>query len=119
MRKSGHLRARSSEWIEHWPSICPSRTIRPGSYARVGRRVIPPSQHKRLFLDAMGLKNTTDWNHEKIAAELERRHGVRVPSMTVYFWITGRSSPLGHWNVFELKPSRELAYVLGVMKGDG
>ncbi len=93
--------------------------ITPGSYARVGRRVILPSHHKRLFLDAMELKNTTDWNHEKIAAELERRHGVRVPSMTVYFWITRRSSPLGHWNVFELKPSRELAYVLGVMKGDG
>jgi len=67
----------------------------------------------------MELKNFTDWNHTKIAVELERRHGVRVPSMTVYFWITRRSTPLGHWNVFELKPSGELAYVLGVMKGDG
>jgi intein-encoded DNA endonuclease-like protein len=67
----------------------------------------------------MELKNSTDWNHTEIAAELERRHGVRVPGITVYFWVTGRSNPLGHWNVFELKPSRELAYVLGVMKGDG
>jgi DNA endonuclease len=72
-----------------------------------------------LFLDAIELGNSTDWNHKRIAAELERRHGVRVPSMTVYFWITRRSSPLGHWNVFELKPSRELAYILGVMRGDG
>ena len=67
----------------------------------------------------MELSGSTDWNHTRIAAELERRYGIRVPRMTVYFWITKRSSPLEHWNVFELKPSRELAYVLGVMKGDG
>lgn len=85
----------------------------------IGRRVILPSQHKRIYLDAMEFSKSTNWNHAKIASELEGKYGVRVPSMTVYFWITRRSNPLGHWNIFELKSSRELAYVLGVMRGDG
>lgn len=84
-----------------------------------GRRVIPLAQHKRLYLDAMELRKSTEWDHRQIAAELEHRYGTRVPDITVYFWITGRSNPIGRWNIFELKPSRELAYVLGVMKGDG
>jgi len=83
------------------------------------RRVTPLAQHKRLYLDAMELGKSTEWNHKQIAAELQRRHGTRVPDITVYFWISGRSNPIGRWNIFELKPSRELAYVLGVMKGDG
>jgi len=84
-----------------------------------GRRVIPLAQHKRLYLDAMELRKSTGWDHRQIAAELEHRYGTRVPGITVYFWISGRSNPIGRWNIFELKPSRELAYVLGVMKGDG
>jgi len=90
-----------------------------GHAVEASRRVIPPSLHKHLYLDAMELSRSTDWNHRRIAAELQRRHGTRVPDITVYFWITERSNPIGRWNVFELKPSRELAYVLGVMKGDG
>jgi hypothetical protein len=67
----------------------------------------------------MELGRSTGWDHRQIASELHQRYGARVPDMTVYFWITGRSNPIGRWNVFELKPCRELAYVLGVMKGDG
>ena len=83
------------------------------------RRVTPLALHKRMYLDAMKLGESPEWNHRQIAAELQRRYGTRVPDITVYFWISGRSNPIGHWNVFELRPSRELAYVLGVMKGDG
>jgi intein-encoded DNA endonuclease-like protein len=72
-----------------------------------------------LYLDALELGRSTEWSHRRIAEELQRRYGIRVPEITVYFWITGRSNPIGRWNVFDPKPSRELAYVLGVMKGDG
>ena len=89
------------------------------SPSQAGRRVTLPSEHKRIYLDAMQLSKSTSWNHLQIASELGRRYGHRVPSMTVYFWVTGRSNPLGHWNVFNLEPSRQLAYILGVMRGDG
>ncbi len=85
----------------------------------MGRRVVPLSLHKRLYLDAMELRLKNGWSHTIIGAELQRRYGVRVPSSTVYYWVTKRSNPLEHWNVFELRPSKELSYVIGVVMGDG
>jgi len=52
-----------------------------------------------------------DWGHTRIAAEACRRLGVRVPKLTVYFWITGRSKP----NVTPLKIRPELALLLGYL----
>ena len=83
------------------------------------RRRTPVFLHRRLYLDAMKIRREKGWDHKRIVNELERLHSVVVPMSTVYFWISGRSNPLGRWNVFELTPSRELAYVIGVKMGDG
>lgn len=67
----------------------------------------------------MEIRRDKGWGYKKIAKELQRRYAVLVPKSTVYFWISRRSNPIGHWNVFDLVASKELAYVIGVKMGDG
>ena len=59
-----------------------------------------------------------DWGHKRIATAVNRLLPIRVPQLTVYYWITGRSRP----NVTPLKLSRETlpvaAYCVGVLCGD-
>ncbi len=63
-------------------------------------------------------KEHPGWGHKRIAAVLERKLPIQVPSTTIYYWITGRSRP----NVTPLKLSREalpaVAYCIGVGCGD-
>ena len=59
-----------------------------------------------------------DWGYKKVASELNRKLPIRVPAMTVYYWVTGRSMP----NVTPLRLSRStlpyIAYCMGVGCGD-
>lgn len=53
------------------------------------------------------------WNHERIAQEL------RLPSSTVYNWVTDRNSPYGSYTIPDLRPSPALSYIAGAFLGDG
>ncbi|RLE59740.1 MAG: hypothetical protein DRJ35_05050 [Thermoprotei archaeon] len=54
------------------------------------------------------------WGYKRVATELNKRLPIRVPSMTIYFWITGRSRP----NVTPVRVVPELGYLAGVLVGD-
>jgi len=55
-----------------------------------------------------------NWGYKKIATKIRKKLPIRVPPMTVYFWITGRSKP----NITPLKMCPELGYLVGVLVGD-
>ena len=49
-----------------------------------------------------------------MATYIGKQLPIRVPPMTVYFWITGRSKP----NVTRVRPCPALRYLVGVLVGD-
>ncbi|MDW7986946.1 MAG: LAGLIDADG family homing endonuclease [Nitrososphaerota archaeon] len=60
--------------------------------------------------------------YKKIVREIERKYGERLSRSTVSFWVRGLTSPYNGRrfpSIEFLKPSRELAYVVGVVMGDG
>jgi intein-encoded DNA endonuclease-like protein len=61
-------------------------------------------------------------SYNKIVKIIEQEFGVRLPKSTVGRWIQGRNKPYNRIYIPSLKllePSEELAYVIGVMIGDG
>jgi DNA endonuclease len=67
---------------------------------------------KVLELRADGLS----YNH--IIKEVQRTTGVRLRKSHLHDWITGKHKPLGSVRAFAAEPSPELAYLIGVSKGD-
>ena len=58
-------------------------------------------------------------SYGQIIKQIEQRHGVRLPKSTVSVWVRGKHLPQGRAYRFEAKASPELAYVIGVVAGDG
>jgi len=57
-----------------------------------------------------------------IIGEVWRRYGVRISKSHIYYWVRGVQSPYNGRLIPSLellKPSEELAYVIGVVLGDG
>ena len=57
-----------------------------------------------------------DRGHVRIANELSRLLPIRIPSTTVYYWITGRSKP--NVTPVNLKEVDTFTYCVGVLVGD-
>lgn len=58
-------------------------------------------------------------SYSKIIARLFQDFGVRLPKSTVSYWERGLHSPQGRAHTFAPSPTPELAYVIGVEKGNG
>ena len=54
------------------------------------------------------------WGHKRVASYVSKRLPIRVPPLTVYFWVRGLSGP----NVTPLRPRPALGYLAGVLAGD-
>ena len=67
---------------------------------------------KVLALRARGL------SYNQIIRNLERREGVRLGKSHVHDWVTGEHQPFGSVGAFDPAPSLELAYLIGVSRGD-
>jgi len=55
-----------------------------------------------------------DWGATRVASEVRRETGVRVPEMTVYYWISNRSKP----NIVPVRIRPELGYAIGALMSD-
>ncbi|RLF02338.1 MAG: hypothetical protein DRK00_10160 [Thermoprotei archaeon] len=110
--------------VELYSVEVPFSTLNHWLYKRGKPRFRPRTFEKSLFYHkayemALGLKEEhPDWGYKRITAELSKMLPIRVPAITVYFWVTGRSRP----NVTPLKLAREtlpyIAYCFGVGCGD-
>jgi len=87
----------------------------------VRRRYLPRELRIRLFEEVKRLRKKR-LSYRQIVDELYRRHRVKLCIANVSFWSRGLHSPYnGRYipSIELLKPSKELAYVIGVKLGDG
>lgn len=83
-------------------------------------RFTPSSLEKALFyhqayeMTIVVKKLHPSWGCKKISTYISKYLPIRVPALTVYFWITGRSKP----NITQIKPCPALGYLVGVLVGD-
>jgi intein-encoded DNA endonuclease-like protein len=86
-----------------------------------GRKCLPRELRIRLFDEVKRLRRK-GLTHREIIEEIRRRHGVRLSRSLISYWLrrihlpyNGRYIP----SIEFLKPSKVLAYVIGVKVGDG
>ncbi len=87
----------------------------------VRRRYLPRELRIKLFEEVKRLRKKR-LSYRRIVDELYRRHRVKLCIANVSFWSRGLHSPYnGRYipSIKLLKPSKELAYVIGVKLGDG
>jgi len=65
-----------------------------------------------LSLRARGL------SYKQIIRDIERTEGVKLGKSHVHDWVTGQHRPFGSVRAFDPVPSPELAYLIGVSRGD-
>ena len=81
---------------------------------------MPSSLEKALFyheayeLAVKAKAEHPEWGYKRVATYIGKQLPIKVPPMTVYFWITGRSKP----NVTRVRPRPALGYLVGVLVGD-
>ena len=85
------------------------------------RRCLPQELRIKLYDDVVALRRS-GLSYNKIIDEIYRRYGVRIPISSISEWLRGIRSPYNGRRIPSLellKPSVELAYVIGVVLGDG
>ena len=57
-------------------------------------------------------------SYNRIIAEIQAKHGVKLSKSHISNWLTGTHLPTGSARLIDLTPSSELAYLIGVKMGD-
>ena len=84
-------------------------------------RYLPRELRIKLYNDVVALRRS-GLTYRGIIKKLLRRYGVRISKSYISYWIRGVHSPYDGRRIPSLellKPSEELAYVIGVKVGDG
>ena len=84
-------------------------------------RYLPLELRIKLYNDVVALRRG-GLTYRGIVGEIYRRYGVRLSKSHISYWIRGAHSPYNGRRIPSLellKPSEELAYVIGVVCGDG
>jgi len=57
-------------------------------------------------------------SYNRIIAEIQAKHGIKLSKSHISNWLTGTHLPTGSARIIDLSPSSELAYLIGVKMGD-
>jgi intein-encoded DNA endonuclease-like protein len=85
------------------------------------RRCLPRELRIKLYGDVVALRRDRQ-TYSGIIGEAYRRYGVRISKSSISEWLRGMHSPYDGRRIPSLvflEPSEELAYVIGVVLGDG
>ncbi|MDT7878147.1 MAG: LAGLIDADG family homing endonuclease, partial [Candidatus Caldarchaeales archaeon] len=85
------------------------------------RRYLPRELRIKLYNDVVALRRR-GLTYRGIIGEVWRRYGVRISESSISEWLRGVHNPYNGRRISSLellKPSEELAYVIGVKVGDG
>jgi intein-encoded DNA endonuclease-like protein len=85
------------------------------------RRCLPRELRIKLYGDVVALRRDRQ-TYSGIIGEAYRRYGVRISKSHISYWIRGVHSPYNGRRIPSmelLRPSEELAYVIGVVLDDG
>ncbi len=90
---------------------------------KVGRRgeYLPRELRIRLYEEALKMRKA-GLGYKRIRKRIEELHGVKLSPAVIADWCSGAHSPYNGARIptiDHLKPSPELAYVIGVVAGDG
>ena len=88
---------------------------------RLGKGCLPRETRVRLFDDVFDLRRK-GLTYSEIVDWAQKKHGVRLSKSHVSYWTRGIHSPYnGRYipSIDLLRPSKELAYVIGAKLGDG
>ncbi len=87
--------------------------------SRKGMKYRPLEVRIKLYNEVHRLRKLR-LSHRRIIREIERRYGIILSRSHVEYWLKGRD-PRRRFNLLpgEIKASKELAYILGVVAGDG
>jgi intein-encoded DNA endonuclease-like protein len=86
-----------------------------------GRSCLPRELRIKLY-DEVNRLRVNGLTYNKIIEEIQRRYGVRLSKSHISYWMRGIHNPYnGRYipSIEFLRPSEELAYVIGVKIGDG
>lgn len=75
----------------------------------------------KMYIDVLRLRKQGH-GYEKIRRDIEKIYGERLSIATISYWIRGICSPYNGRRILFiefLQPSKELAYIIGVVMGDG
>ena len=92
-----------------------------GSEKPKGEGYLPRELRIKLFNEVIDLREE-GLSYRRVIDEVQRKHGVRLSKSQVSYWSRGLHSPYnGRYipSIDLLRPSKELAYVIGVILGDG
>lgn len=79
---------------------------------------LEPAKQQEVYRQVLKLKKE-GLGYKKIRRKFRDELGVNLSLGTLSYWFNNDVKNVGGENYFEVKPSPELAYVLGVMFGDG
>ena len=74
---------------------------------------------RRKLYDLVVELRSRDLGYNQIVNAILERNGVRLGKSQISDWVTGKHYPPGSAYDFVPVPAPELAYVIGVSKGDG
>jgi intein-encoded DNA endonuclease-like protein len=105
------------------PGFCPEgEEVKKTDNTKTKRRKIPPRELRiEMYNDVHKLRKR-GLSHIKIRKEIHRRYKVWIALSTISFWLRGMHSPYnGRYIPLPelLKPSEDLANVIGTVLGDG
>jgi intein-encoded DNA endonuclease-like protein len=92
---------------------------RPHGKAEGIRHQRPLAARIGLFEEVARLRETRSYPYSRIIEEVEKSAGETLSKSTISEWVRRRHNPLGRTRRFDGKPSPELAYIIGVVAGDG
>jgi intein/homing endonuclease len=87
-----------------------------------GKRSYLPRELRIKLYDEVNRLRRDELTHVEIIEEIQRRYGVRLSKSHISYWLRGIHGPYnGRYipSIEFLRPSEELAYVIGVKVGDG
>ncbi len=94
--------------VNHWLHHNKKHRFRPSSLEKA------LFYHQAYEMAIIVKKLHPNWGYKKISSYINKHLPIRVPGLTVYFWITGRSK----LNITPIKPCPALGYLVGVLVGD-
>ena len=88
---------------------------------QLGKECLPHELRVKLFDEVAGLRRKR-LSYKRIIDEVWRNYGIRLSKSHISYWLRGVHSPYNRRyipSIDLLRPSEELAYVIGVVLGDG
>jgi intein-encoded DNA endonuclease-like protein len=82
------------------------------------QKYLPLEKRIKMYDDVIELRKQ-GLTCKEIQEKLFKKYKEQISIQNIYNWINGKYNPLGNVNKFNENPSPELAYVIGVIVGDG